>query len=111
MLFRSDAVIAAIADKADCIRVLVESLPENARTVPELTRTIDTMFSAEGGVTLASIHKSKGLEAGTVWWLNRSACPSKWAKQAWQQQQEGNLCYVAATRAKHRLVLIEMPRK
>ena len=106
----NEALAASIADKADCIRVLVEGLPENSRTVPELCRTIDTMFAEGGGVTLASIHKSKGLEAGRVWWLNRSACPSKWAKQAWQQQQELNLCYVAATRAKRSLRLIEMPR-
>ena len=102
-----DAKVAAILDKADCIMVLIDSLPENERTVPALCRTIDSLFSGTTGVTLASIHKSKGLEADTVWWLNRSACPSKWAKQAWQQEQERNLCYVAATRAKTTLNLIE----
>ena len=106
----NDAMVAAIEDKVECIEVLISSLPENSRTVPELCRTIESLFSATTGVTLASIHKSKGLEASRVWWLNRSACPSKWAKQAWQKEQEANLCYVAATRAKHSLCLIEMPR-
>jgi len=58
-------------------------------------------------VTLATIHKSKGLEADRVWWLNASACPASWARQPWQKQQERNLCYVAATRAKAELVMFE----
>jgi hypothetical protein len=108
----SEAQIAAVADKADSIRVMVEGLPENSRTVPELCRTIEGLFAGgpEGKIVLASIHKSKGLEAEHVVWLERSACPSRWAKQAWQQEQERNLCYVAATRAKSRLTLIDFPK-
>ena len=51
--------------------------------------------------------EAKGLEADTVYWLGRSKCPSKWARQEWQKQQEANLCYVATTRAKKALVVIE----
>ncbi len=58
-------------------------------------------------VRLGTIHKMKGLEGPRVFWLNRSACPSKWAQLAWEQQQERHLCYVAATRAQEELVLIE----
>jgi len=58
-----------------------------------------------------TIHKAKGLEANRVFWLDRSQCPAKWARQPWQQQQEVNLCYVAATRAKQSLFLIETERK
>ena len=106
----NEAQVAAIEDKVECVNVLINSLPANERTVPELKRMIERLFNATTGVTLASIHKSKGLEADHVYWLNRSQCPSKWAKQAWQQEQEANLCYVAATRAKTELTLIEMPR-
>ncbi|HEY3473413.1 MAG TPA: ATP-binding domain-containing protein, partial [Anaerolineales bacterium] len=55
----------------------------------------------------STIHKAKGLEADKVFWLNSSKCPSPWARQPWQLQQEYNLCYVATTRAKTTLVLIE----
>jgi ATP-dependent exoDNAse (exonuclease V) beta subunit len=66
------------------------------------------MFEAKDNATrLATIHKSKGLEADTVFWLERSNCPSPWAKQDWQKQQEENICYVAATRAKKALYTIE----
>jgi superfamily I DNA/RNA helicase len=91
---------------------LIEGLGENSRTIPELLRVIDDLFDERrAGVTLATIHKSKGLEADRVYWLNASQCPAQWAKQDWQKQQERNLCYVAATRAKRELVLIEEKAK
>ena len=50
-----------------------------------------------------AIHRAKGLEAGTIWWL-----PSKnrQSSQKWQQEQEKNLCYVATTRAMERLFFV-----
>jgi len=107
-----EALAAAIEDKVDSLLVVVGGLPENARTVAELLRVLDEMFSDAGrrNLTLATIHKSKGLEADHVFWLNPSVCPSKWAKQPWQQEQERNLMYVAITRAKSKLTKIELPR-
>lgn len=105
---RQDSKAEAIQDKTDCILFLIESLPETGRTVPALLRAIDDLFADRAdAVTLATIHKAKGLEADRVYWLNSSQCPSKWARQEWQQQQERNLCYVATTRAKSELILIE----
>ena len=76
---------------------------------PNLFRAL--FAEGAGKVTLATIHKAKGLEAKRVFWLNSSDCPSKWARQEWQVQQEMNLCYVATTRAQEELVLIEAPKK
>lgn len=106
---KQEAKAEALRDKCDTVLFLVDTLPETDRTVPALLRVIDSLFSGApgAGVTLATIHKAKGLEAERVYWLNRNACPSKWARQPWQQQQERNLCYVATTRAKAELVLIE----
>lgn len=104
----SEAKAEAVRDKTDSVMCLIEGLPETDRTVPALLATIDDLFNdRRSGVTLATIHKSKGLEADRVWWLNASACPASWAKQPWQKQQERNLCYVAATRAKAELVMFE----
>jgi superfamily I DNA/RNA helicase len=104
----SEARAEAIRDKTDSVLCLIEGLEETNRTVPALIATIDDLFNdRRSGVTLATIHKSKGLEAGRVWWLNASACPASWARQKWQKQQERNLCYVAATRAKSELVMFE----
>ena len=104
----SEAKAEAVKDKTDSIMCLIEGLPETDRTVPALLATIDELFNdRRTGVTLATIHKSKGLEADRVWWLNASQCPAQWARQPWQKQQEKNLCYVAATRAKKELVTFE----
>lgn len=103
-----EAKAEAVKDKTESIMVMIDGLDENERTVPALLRSIDELFDASrGGVTLATIHKSKGLEADRVFWLNASQCPAQWAKQDWQKQQERNLCYVAATRAKTALVTID----
>ncbi len=105
---QQDSKVQSIEDKADAILCLIDGMNENNRTIPELIRIIDELFSEGTNVViLATIHKAKGLEADRVFWLNRSQCPSKWARQDWQKQQETNLCYVAATRAKSTLVLIE----
>ena len=100
--------VESIEDKASAIMCIIESMPETERTVPALIAAIDSLFSdIAGAITLATIHKAKGLEARRVFWLNSSKCPAKWAKNDWQKQQENNLCYVAVTRAKESLFLIE----
>lgn len=100
----------AVMDKYDAVMAIVDSLPENERTIDALITVIDHLFTEKKNATvLCTIHKSKGLEANTVWWLNSSMCPAPWAK-GWQYQQEENLCYVATTRAKTNLNLIEERR-
>jgi DNA helicase II / ATP-dependent DNA helicase PcrA len=103
-----EAKAESIRDKTATVMFLIEGLSVNDRTILALIRIIDELFDERrGGIILATIHKSKGLEANRVYWLNASQCPAGWAKIPWQQQQERNLCYVAATRAKRELILIE----
>jgi DNA helicase II / ATP-dependent DNA helicase PcrA len=105
---KQDQKVEMLQDKTDCVVFLIRSLQETNRTIPALNALIDQLFSDQKNtVILSTIHKSKGLESNTVYWLNSSKCPAKWAKQKWQQDQELNICYVAATRAKQRLILIE----
>lgn len=98
-----DSAAEAIEDKCQCIRVFISNLKETERTIAALCRKIEGLFSDEGSakgtLTLATIHKSKGLEWPTVFILDRDLLPSKYARQAWQRQQEFNLLYVAITRA------------
>jgi len=104
---QKDSKVATIQDKAATIRCLIEGM-DDGKSINDLNLVIDQMFINKADATiLATIHKAKGLEANRVFWLNRSACPSKWARQDWQRQQEDNLCYVAATRAIKSLVMIE----
>lgn len=99
--------VEAISDKVDSILVMIEGLGEKERTIPKLIAVIESMFTdSKKNLTLATIHKSKGLEADKVWIINFNKRIFA-SKQEWQRQQETNLCYVAITRAKNTLVLIE----
>jgi DNA helicase-2/ATP-dependent DNA helicase PcrA len=103
-----EALAEATEDKANAVLMLANELPEAKRTVTELIRVINELFTDQNSrITLATVHKAKGLEADKVWWLGRSLCPSRWAKQEWQQEQERNIMYVAITRAKSTLNMIE----
>jgi superfamily I DNA/RNA helicase len=82
--------------------------------VEDVTKFIDELFddNVTGILTLSTIHKAKGREWEQVYWLNRATtCPSPWARQDWQKEQEKNLCYVAATRAKHELIELTIEDK
>lgn len=106
---KDDAKVEAIEDRINAILCLIDSMPETSRTVPALLQTIDQLFAdKQSAVVLSTIHKAKGLEADRVFWLDRSSCPATWARQEWQKQQEINLCYVAATRAKKALYLLDL---
>ncbi len=110
MVKRLDAKAEAQQDKADAIVCLAGTLAEGDRTIPALLNVIADLFTDKPGINclkLATIHKAKGMEADRVWWLNSASCPAKWARRPWQQEQERNLCYVATTRAKTDLFLIE----
>jgi DNA helicase II / ATP-dependent DNA helicase PcrA len=97
----------AVRDRVACISTVVESLDENHRTVPEVIRSIEGLFSDDAGgrLTLCTAHKSKGLEWDRVILFRPDLMPSKYARQQWQQEQEVNLQYVAYTRAKNTLII------
>lgn len=100
-----------VQDKVDAIVAIIDSMtPEDvARGIPGLVAIIDGMFSDQrnGCVTLATVHKAKGLEAPRVFILDRQLMPSRMARQEWQLTQEHNLIYVAYTRALDTLAFVE----
>jgi superfamily I DNA/RNA helicase len=100
---------AALADKVDTLRVFLDQLTEDNRTIPALFARIDALFTdnGKGKLTLCTVHKSKGLEWDRVFILDRKLMPSKYAKQEWQIAQETNIHYVAITRARQELYYID----
>jgi superfamily I DNA/RNA helicase len=97
----------ALMDRVTTIQVFMEMQPESGN-VGTLIQSIESMFSDSNGcLMLCTIHKAKGLEWQKVFILDPDRMPSKWARQAWQKQQETNLQYVAVTRAKSELVYIQ----
>jgi superfamily I DNA/RNA helicase len=108
-----DPRVVAIEDEADGIEgLIVAAAPA---TIDELYCAIERVAGSEDGeemdshtVWLSSIHRAKGDQARRVVILNadRIALPSP---IDWQAAQEENLRYIAYTRAKETLVLVESP--
>lgn len=91
--------------------VIDQCLREKLTLRSDMVEMIESLFAdnVQGVVTLSTIHRSKGREWETVYWLNRAVtCPSKYAKQAWESQQEVHLQYVAATRSQNKLIDLVM---
>lgn len=104
----------SLADKVETLRVIADTLPDGA-TVNDLRAAIERLFGdvepgqASPNLTLSTVHKSKGREWDRVYLYGRNKyMPSKYARQAWQFQQEVNLMYVAATRAKRELIEVTL---
>lgn len=102
----------SIEDKVDTILVIAEG----CQSTQEVKDKIASMFQDADGetkktLTLATVHKAKGREWGRVFLMGENIyMPSSYARQAWQLEQERNLQYVAYTRAKSELVLVDMER-
>lgn len=104
-----EMLVESIKDRAETIRVLCEGCPD----LNCVRNKVETMFGdlkdgeKSRRVILSSVHKSKGREWNNVYVLGfNEYMPSKMAKQAWQQEQEKNLIYVAFTRAQATLTLV-----
>lgn len=93
-----------IAQQYDTIQAL-EAICGDCNEAECLIETIKQLFSdkKKKGITLSTIHKSKGLEADNVYICCPSLLPAKSAKEQWELQQEANLEFVAYTRAKKKL--------
>ena len=96
---------STISDRAECLLIFATK----AHDGPESAIALITKLFADGhGVTLATVHKAKGLEWNRVFILDRAKyMPSKFATQGWQKEQEMNIIYVAITRAQVDLCYIE----
>lgn len=87
---------------------IITILAERFSSVKLLKEFIDKVFLDKDvpGITLSTIHKTKGLEADRVFILLPNLIPSQYATTPKQLQQEQNLLYVARTRAKKELIYI-----
>jgi len=100
----------AVRDRVDTLLVLMEG----CGSIADLVAKIEALFTSdddghENTLTLSTVHKSKGREWKRVFVLGfKEYMPSKYARQAWQVEQERNLIYVAFTRAKSELILLNL---
>lgn len=113
---KGNAALAQTIEDQYLTMLVITSECRAAKTdsVEAVTDRINKLFEDNVGkmLVLSTIHKAKGREWGTVYWLDREGTlPSPYARQKWQIEQEDNLCYVAATRAQSSLIEIINPPK
>lgn len=103
---KSESALQLIEDQADTLTAIAEE----CREVEQVLETLSNLFRDDRvGVTLSTVHKAKGLEAGTVWIAGPELLPAPWAKSAAEQEQEKHIAYVATTRAMARLINVPLP--
>lgn len=98
---KRDDKVDAIHDQAECLIALCDG----AASVGAVEDRIEGLFKDDGlgvagVITCSSIHRSKGLEADTVFVLYNTLYPRGVSRE------EENIEYVAITRAKNRLVKV-----
>lgn len=105
--------VQAVEDKCETLRFIIEHLQdEGFILVQDVVNHVRSMFgdTPEGEkprvFVLSTIHKAKGREWERVYCISPELIPSRYAKQAWQLEQENNLEYVMITRAKKELIYV-----
>lgn len=89
----------SVEDRADCIL----AISEGAKSVADVISRIENLFADKDDsnrITLSSTHKAKGMERDTVWMLE-----STYMRRP--DTEEKNLAYVAYTRARKYLYLVQ----
>jgi superfamily I DNA/RNA helicase len=100
---RGASTLAELEDRVGCLIALCEGvhdLDELKVKIRGLFADVEDEDSRDDFVLLGTIHRTKGLEANKVFVLAPELIPHPAAKQAWEREQERNLAYIAATRAK-----------
>lgn len=95
-----------LADRARDQAGMIRAFAEEAETTGDLLRKMEYLFSDEqeaGTIICSSVHKAKGLEAVHVFVLSDTFY------RRGRTLEEDNLSYVAWTRAKSHLTIVEQP--
>ena len=97
----------------DKVQMIMAVVQESGRveTIDDIAFVMEDLFRDGAGeaVVLSTIHRAKGMENKTIWWLNPNTTPK--VKTKAQHQQELNARYVATTRAKENLFYVHLDGK
>ena len=106
-----EQLLEAISDRLDALEAIYLS-QIGATSVSDLATYIESLFADNdhSPITLATVHRSKGLENERIFLIQPNDLPLIWKNQQdWQLQQEENLLYVALTRSISDLFLVGEP--
>lgn len=101
----SESVTETIYDYADVMR----EFSRQSINPYDVVQSIDRLFSDNNeGTTFSTVHRSKGLEADSVYIIRPELLPLiRKEQQDWELEQEYNLKYVALTRSKDKLTFVQ----
>lgn len=99
--YESNTAYLALEQKVNVFTFMVKLSSDVEDLKKKLNKMLDDKVS--DGITLMTVHKSKGLEANRVFIIRPDILPMN-TKMQWQQEQESNLKYIAITRAKKELI-------
>lgn len=97
-----ESQIPAMRDRYRALNLLAQQATSMS-DLRSLTRTLFTDTPSGRTVTFSTIHKAKGHERDRVWLLMEGI------KEPGKDQEEDNIHYVGATRARRELVLVQPP--
>ena len=106
-----EQLLESLSDRLDAIEAIYLS-QIGATSVSDLATYIESLFADNdhSPITLATVHRSKGLENERIFLIQPDDLPLIWkGQQDWQLQQEENLLYVALTRSTSDLFLVGEP--
>ena len=99
--------ISRLRDEIACLNHLCKAAGADL-DLPDLEERIDATFGGQPGtVTLSSIHRAKGQEADRVILLYPELLPAPYARSLRALRGEACVQFVALTRAKKELVIVE----
>lgn len=103
----SDMLIERLNDQMETVEIFYENAQAN--TLEGLIASIESLFSDDvTPVLFSTIHRAKGLEASRVFVMGFSKLPMRRNKMSQEQAtQEDNLYYVALTRSKDTMYLLD----
>lgn len=98
-----------MVDKIKSLQIIASNCTAPSDVLALLDRIFDDQVRGDA-IMLSTVHKAKGLESDTVYIVAPELLPMRYKnQQQWEYEQEMNLKYVAITRAKQRLVWVDVP--
>lgn len=98
----------SIEDQVDTLMIIADECRKAGNdNIPAVVASIQSLFEdgRKDMIVLCTGHRSKGMEWETVFILDmEGTIPSRYARKAWQIEQENNLAYVMITRAQETLI-------
>ncbi len=98
-----------LGNKLDFLSQKYYQWNDECPSVLELLKKIRAYISSDDNpIKLSTIHRAKGLEEDRIFILNYNELPlNRLDQKDWEKEQELNLKYVAVTRARKELFLVE----